>query len=526
MIAALKTILGRAVSEITGQQSPDIAIQSPPSGFGDFSTPIAFGLAKQLRQNPSKIAERLAAAIDDPLIKTADTEGGFVNIRVSDRELETWLDRQFLSKELTTFESKNQIVQVEFVSANPTGPLHIGHARGAVVGDSLAKILSKFGYSVKKEYYLNNRGRQMRLLGESVRAVMDGKAIPDDGYKGSYISDVADKIDRTDTTEQISAKASDIILEGIKEDLAEFSITMDNFFSERELIDNGNISKLFDFLQQKELIYEEGGAIWFKSSMFGDDKDRVLKKSNGDLTYFASDIYYHYNKFIIRKFDKVIDVWGADHHGYVGRMKAACRAIGIAPERLSVVLVQIVNLLREGEPFSMSTRSGQFVTLKELIDEVNPDAARFLFLTRKVTSHLDFDVEIAKKQVSENPVFYVQYAYARTRSIFKKALEQKVKYNNKTPLLAGDIGKLERALMIELACYKDAIAKSALQLDPFYLSSYLLDIAKLFHQFYHEVRILGGEKNMISSRLRLCDIASYIIADGLKTLGISHPERM
>lgn len=525
MIETLKTIVEKAVLTATGEKI-DVPIQSPPSEFGDFSTPAAFAIAKRLKQSPTKIAEKVASSIDDPLVESANNTGGFININISDKQLEKWLDEQFLNRKLTTFEKKEQTVQVEFVSANPTGPLHIGHARGAAVGDSLAKILSKFGYEVQKEYYLNDRGRQMQLLGRSVKAAMEGKAAPEDGYKGDYISEIARKIDSKESIDEIASEASNIILELIKEDLAKFSVSMNSFFSEKKLIENGGISQLFSLLKEKGLIYEKDGAVWFKSSKFGDDKDRVLKKSSGDLTYFASDIYYHYNKFFVRKFDKVIDVWGADHHGYVGRMKAACQATGINPERLSIVLVQIVNLLRNREPVSMSTRSGQFISLKDLIDEVSPDAARFMFLTRKVTSHLDFDIEIAKKQAEENPVFYVQYTYARAQSIFRKASEQNVKYRKEIPLLEGNIGRFERDLMLKLACYKDAITKAALQLEPFYLVNYLLGVAKLFHQFYHEVKILGGEKEMINPRLRLCDITSYIITDGLTTLGISHPERM
>ncbi len=526
MIETVQLILKKAVSELTGDWSGNVPVQIPPSSLlGDFSTPIAFNLAKIMKQSPKNIADKLSSLISDPLIASSDTSSGFLNIRLSDARLACWLDKRFLNGTLTYFKEKKESVQIEFVSANPTGPLHIGHARGAAVGDSLARILAKYGYDVQKEYYLNDRGRQMRLLGSSVKARIEGKELPEEGYQGSYISDIAKNLE-DGTADEISQKAAAIILDGIKDDLSKFSVTFDNFFSEKKLMDNNELSRIVDILKKKQLVYEKDGALWFKSSSFGDDKDRVLIKSNGDTTYFASDICYHYNKFIVRKFDSVIDIVGADHHGYVNRMKAACEAIDVDRKRLSIILIQIVNLVRSGKSISMSTRAGKFVSLKELTGEVSADAARFLFLTRKVTSHLDFDIDIAKKKSEENPVFYVQYAYARIQSILSKADEMNIKYDKTAPQLEGDFGLFERSLMIELACYKNALFRSASNLDPFFVASYLMNVAKLFHQFYHNVKILGGKQDMIGARLRLCQIVSYIIEDGLMTLGISHPARM
>ncbi len=426
---------------------PDPELEKPRNpDFGDWATNLALKMASALGEKPRNIAEAIVSRLRLPegVVKDVEIAGpGFINFRFDS----SWF-RRIVREILEKRENfgrldlgKGKKVQVEFVSANPTGPLHVGHGRGAAVGDSVASILEFGGYEVEREYYINDAGLQMELLGESVRSRyfelfgMGEKApFPENGYRGEYIYDIAReirekdgdkwlKVDEKESIPYFRDYACERILDWIRKDLEAFGVKYDVWFSERSLYDNGEVEKTLEYLKEKGFAYEKDGALWFRSTAFGDDKDRVLVRSNGVPTYLASDIAYHKNKYE-RGFDLVIDVWGADHHGYIPRMKAAVQALGKSADALQVLLIQFVTLLREGKPVSMSTRAGEFVTLADVVREVGKDAARYIFLTRKCDSHLDFDLELAKRQTEENPVYYVQYAHARVCSLFEQAKER------------------------------------------------------------------------------------------------------
>ncbi|MBU4074360.1 MAG: arginine--tRNA ligase, partial [Proteobacteria bacterium] len=413
----------------TAPPSIEVELTKDP-GHGDYASNVAMILASQVRKNPREIAGVLLQRIEDTegfLEKIEIAGPGFMNFFIREGVLNRFLadvereGERYGSSDL----GKGGRVQVEFVSANPTGPLHIGHARGAVVGDVMANILAAAGYRVFREYYINDTGNQMNNLGQSVflryrELLGEAAEFPEGCYRGDYIRDLAAELLKRDGKRYLDMDAEEVIrlftdyagsaiLGGIKEDLRAFGVVFDLYFSERELYREDGVGMLLQALQDKGFIYREGDALWFRTTAFGDEKDRVVIRQNGAPTYFAADIAYHRNKFL-RGFETVIDIWGADHHGYIPRMSAAVQALGYEKEALKVILVQLVNLLREGKPVAMSTRSGEFVTLREVVDEVGKDAARYNFLMRRSDSHLDFDLELAKRQSNENPVYYVQYA--------------------------------------------------------------------------------------------------------------------
>jgi len=507
--------------------------------FGDYSTNIAMVLSKRLKQKPTEIAKKFIEFSKKECIfdKVEVAGSGFINFYVKPSAVFEEIKR---IKDDTNYfkpQIKPKKVQVEFVSANPTGPLHIGHGRGAAIGDSIARILSFCGYNVEREYYINDAGLQMRMLGLSTfiryKQLMGiDEVIPEDGYKGEYLVDIAKNIiveygdsllkkDEQEAVEICQGIAGDIILQSIVKTLEKFRVKFDVFFNEKKLYDSNEVENTIEFLKDKGYIYEKDNAVWFKSSALGDDKDRVLRKSNGAYTYFASDIAYHKNKFLLRKFDEVTDIWGADHHGYVNRMKSAIEALGINKESLNLILVQIVNLLRGGKKVSMSTRKGEFVELDSVIDEVGVDAARFMFLSRSVDSHLDFDLEIAKKQSNENPVFYVQYAYARIRNIFKQ-LEGAVDIDN------ADLSKLNAKEEVNLAKsvikFKDSLKKALDELEPYFITKGLLDIAENLHRFYNRIKVIGSDKQ--KERLLLLNVVANTIKLGFDLIGVEAKERM
>jgi arginyl-tRNA synthetase len=434
-------------------------------------------------------------------------------------------------------------VQVEYVSANPTGPLHIGHGRGAAIGDSLTRILRATGHEVQTEYYLNDAGRQMLMLGNSVwirlkQLAGQDVALPDESYKGEYIRDIAADIlaDKgqsfLDTPEDEAVKyckdvAVDEILTGIKEDLTNFRVEHQNWFSEKSLVNDGIVEKTLADLKAKGLAYDKDGALWFESTRFGDDKDRVLRKSNGYLTYFASDIAYHADK-IDRGFDLMVDIWGADHHGYVPRMKAGIEAIGNDRESLQVILVQLVNLLRNGEQIAMSTRAGKFETLADVCQEVGVDAARFIFLSRKSDSHLDFDLEVVKQQSMDNPVYYVQYAHARICSLMAKAEERGIKETEpKMDLLTLLDTPEDLALLKKMDRFPDVLTLAARTLSPHHVSYYLQELAGDLHRYYNVHHILNApQPELLQARLHLFKAVAQILRNGLDLLGVSAPEKM
>ncbi|MBA3009433.1 MAG: arginine--tRNA ligase [Proteobacteria bacterium] len=534
---------------LPSDQVPDMEIEEPKhDSQGDFSSNFAMVSAGIQKMAPKKIADILVSSMEshDFIEKTEVAGPGFINFFLTNSAWHPVVD-QILAQD-TRFGASDmgsrQRVQVEFVSANPTGPLHVGHGRGAAVGDSVGNILSFAGFDVQKEYYINDSGRQIRTLGTSVwlrLLEMAGKEIvfPEDCYKGEYIKEFAQNLLEiegktfADTDEEtaipVCAKfAAGKILEGIKTDLSDFGVSFDQWFSEQSLYDSGRVDAAIQKFRDQGLIYEDAGALWFRTEDFGDEKNRVVVRNNGLTTYFASDIAYHTEKYE-RGFDRVIDVWGADHHGYIKRIDAAVVASGRKSAQFSVILVQLVNLLRGGKPVQMSTRAGQFVTLKDIVDEVGKDAARFMFLSRSYDSGLDFDLELAKQKNSDNPVYYVQYVHARITGILLKAVEEGVidaidfKKGDRLDLLAEPE---ELKLIKILAGFGEQVEKSAETLHPHVIFTYLMTLAAAFHGYYNKHKVITEDKTLTRARLSLVLAVKKVIRNGLFLLGVSAPERM
>lgn len=521
---------------------------------GDYSSNIALILSPSLRRSARDVASMILDHLQPPpgVLAKAEVAGpGFLNFTFTNA---FWYNQLREINQLGPRFGKLDIgqgkkVQIEFVSANPTGPLHVGHGRGAALGDALARILAFSGYEVSTEYYLNDTGTQMATLGRSVlfryRELL-GQAIefPSAHYQGDYIYAIArdaltrygDRYLRTNDTEALplfTQLAQNFILEGIKEDLDDFSVRFDNWFSEKTLFDKGRVTETISALLKSKHIYEKDGAYWFAATRFGDEKDRVVVRSNGQQTYFASDIAYHQDKFS-RGFDEVIDIWGADHHGYIPRMRAVVQALGYDQNRLRILLVQLVSLLRHGTPVAMSTRMGQFVSLREVLDEVGSDAARYIFLTRRSDAPLEFDLELAKKQSEENPVYYVQYAHARLCSILRVALDKGI---DMTALGHADYRLLtapgEISLIKKMAHLPDVIEKSALALEPHRITAFLQDVVSTFHRYYHSGKldadkrvVLSEQREVSQARLALVEALRIVVGTCLSLLGVSAPEKM
>ncbi len=554
---SIKMIKADKVLDIT-DLPPIIVERSRDEKFGDFSTNIAMTIASIERKKPRLIADIIVENIHNSLksedeilsfpssyIDKIEIAGpGFINFFMSRR---FWLDSlKIVEDQGSEYGSSslgnNRRIQIEFVSANPTGPLHIGHGRGAAVGDILANIMKKAGYIVEKEYYINDVGTQMTILGKSTLIRYQqllGRDIPfpEDGYKGDYINDIAKDIIAKkgeyfmDQPEGVSLPfftefASKIILDGIKKDLEDFGVKFDNWFSEKGLYDIGEVDEVIGRLKEKGLAYEKDNAVWLRSSMFGDEKDRVLIRGNGQHTYFASDIAYHWDKFK-RDFDQVIDIWGADHHGYVPRMKAIVEAMGYHKDALKTILVQLVNLKRGNEQIAMSTREGKFTTLSEVVREVGKDAARFFFLMRSSDSHLDFDLDLARKESKENPVYYVQYAHARISSIFRVAREKGIDIPTGEEV---DLDLLkspeEMTLIKEILSFPELVEKCAIYLEPHRLTYYLQDLASIFHNCYNKYRVISEDRKLTNARLILVKSIGTVLKNALLLLGISAPEKM
>ncbi len=513
--------------------------------FGDYASNIAMVLASRLKRKPRLIADNIVSHLTDKegILEKSEVAGpGFINFFFKPAIWAGKLRNVDLLKENygSSDIGKGLRVQVEFVSANPTGPLHIGHARGAVIGDVIAAILKVTGYSVSREYYVNNVGNQMNTLGLSVylrycELLGEKVEFPIEYYRGDYIIDLArelvDKygkklIENAKALDLCRQYAADFIMEGIKYDLGQLGVAFENYFQESELYRDEGLQKLLKELQEKNFIYSDGKTLWFRTTDFGDEKDRVVIRENGEPTYFASDIAYHQSKYD-RGFEQIIDVWGADHHGYIPRMQAAVQALGHEKGGLRVVLVQLVNLLREGKPVAMSTRAGEFVTLREVVDEVGKDASRYNFMMRRSDSHLDFDLELAKKQSNENPVYYVQYAHARISSIMRMAAE------NDYPVPSYEQVNLERlALPEELSLikmitrYPEVVEGSARNLEPHRLTFYLNDLASIFHSYYNKHRVLSDDRELSAARLFLSSCMGTVVANALRLLGVNAPEKM
>lgn len=514
---------------------------------GDVATNLAMLLAKPLHRVPRDIAAELAAWIRDHTdgVENVEVAGpGFCNVTFSQvfwRRVVQQVEKEGAAFGSSTIGGGRKTL-VEYVSANPTGPLHVGHGRGAAAGDSLARILRRAGYDVTTEYYINDAGRQMRILGMSVwyrlrNLVGRTMAEPEDYYRGSYITDIAKEMLEKDPSladasdedgkERCYEYAKNEILEGIKKDLRDFRVEHQSWFSEKTLVDGGLVDKAFQALKDAGYTYEKDGALWFATSRLGDDKDRVLRKSDGSLTYFASDIAYHHNKFE-RGFDWLIDVWGADHHGYVPRMRAAIEAMGKGKKNFDVVLIQLVNLLINGQPVSMSTRAGTFETLADVVREVGADAARFMFLSRKTDSPVDFDLEAVKQRTMENPVYYVQYAHARVAALLRRAAEEGVTIPDVSDdALAGLTLPDDMALLRKMALYRDMLEQAATTLSVHHVSHYLMELSQLLHSYYTKNQILkAGDPVTTGSRLALLRAVSRVIANGLDLMGVSAPDHM
>ena len=519
-------------------------------GHGDRAANVAMRLARPMRSSPRDIASKIAANLNSDVIERTEIAGpGFINVFLSGKfyaDVITDILEQGSDYGAVNL-GEGRRVQVEFVSANPTGPLHIGHGRGAAVGDSVARILKFTGWNVQREYYVNDSGLQIDTLGRSTQAryfelLNHESNFPENGYKGAYIYDLAREIIASDGRKYLDMPeeeslnyfkkyAADKIMSGIKADLEEFRVSFDNFFKEGYLHENGLVKSAMEDLKSRGYAYEHDGALWFRTEdTIGDDKDRVLIRANGIPTYFASDIAYHRDKFITREFGRVIDVWGADHHGYIARVKAAIKAMGKNPDDFDVLLIQLVNLIRDGNIVTMSTRAGEFITLRDVLDEAGIDATRFFFLMRRSDSQLDFDLDLAKKQGNENPVFYVQYAHARIAGVLREFQNRGGNLNSINPKdIPAEIFDDENArdLADTLSYYPDEVMQASRELAPQTITGYVLNLAGIFHAFYNTNRILDEPDERIShGRINIIMAAKNVISSCLDLLGVSSPERM
>jgi arginyl-tRNA synthetase len=543
----LVRIIGNSLKMFGITTNPAIEVEVPPNDvYGDMATPVAMSLSKVLKKPPRKIAEELVESLKVELIfeKIEIAGPGFINFYFAREYLHSQMKKLLQNKSGFLRENigNGKRVQIEFVSANPTGPLHLGHGRGAATGEALANLLQAAGFIVDREYYINDAGRQVKLLGLSVFARYQQLLgieypFPADGYKGAYVEEIADRIMHENAKQYVQKTFDEVgdvfidysykkILSDIEGDLKDFGIIFNTWQSERELFQNGEVQKTIEDLRAKEFIYEKEGATWFRSTAFGDDKDRVMIKQDGEYTYFTSDIAYHRKK-IEKKYDELINIWGADHHGYIPRIQAVIEALGYPKEKLKVVLVQIVSLLRGGKPVQMSKRAGEFVTLREVMDEVGADTTKFIFLTRRPDSHLDFDLDVAKAQSSENPVFYVQYANARINSIFARAGEKEI---SAEMLHDADFSMLstqeELKIIKKLLNYPMIFEGAATAHEPHRITFYLQELSGMFNPYYNKYRIVSDDRELTRARLALCEAVRITIKDGLQILGISIPEKM
>ena len=524
---------------------PDIQIERPQDpAHGDFASGIALRLARSVRMNPLQLAhvivKRLAPIEEVESVSVATP--GFINFTLRRQWLAGLVPAILAAPEqygsLTMGEGER--VQIEFVSANPTGPLHVGHGRGAVLGSALANVLAAAGYDVSREYYLNDMGNQIRTFAKSLYArylqVLGVHAdVPPDGYMGDYVIDLARTIAEThgtsfrDMGDEAGAVAigdlgTFLMTEGIRSDLSLLNVEFDEWFSEKSLHESGEYDNVLNLLKDNGYVVKRDNAVWFESSVLGEDKDNVLVRGDGSATYFASDVAYHYDKFVRRGFDRVIDIWGADHQGHIPRMKAVVKSFGIDPERLTVLTCQLVTLRRGQEIVRASKRSGDVVTLQELVEEVGPDACRYNFLSRSADSQMDFDVELAKRQSAENPVYYVQYAHARIASILRAAAERGVVEGEPDVSFLKD--EAEYALLRVLSRLPEVIEDVARSLEPHHLPYYAQELATAFHVFYKQCRVLTDDADLTQARLALVKATRTVLARTLGLMGMSAPDQM
>jgi arginyl-tRNA synthetase len=557
----------------------NINIQVTPAkdaSQGDFASNIALTLAKPAGLAPRALAEAIVEQLPvEASVARVEVAGpGFINFFITSATSHAVIDRireqgeRFGSSEL----GQGQKIQVEFVSANPTGPLHVGHGRGAALGATIANLLAFVGFEVQKEYYVNDAGRQMHILGTSVwlrYLELCGETVvfPSNGYQGDYIWDIAATLHREngelfrrpaaqvfaevtadapagdkekhiddlianaqkllgdDDYNSVFNLATTTLVDVIRIDLEAFGVDFDRWFSERSLSDEGLIEQAIERLQDNGHLYREGGALWFRSTAFGDEKDRVVKRDNGQTTYFASDIAYHMNKFD-RGFDKVINIWGADHHGYIARVKASLSALGYQPDDLEIQLVQFANLFENGEKMSMSTRSGEFVTLRQLREDVGLDAARFFYVMRKAEQHMDFDLDLAREQSSDNPVYYLQYAHARICSVQRQCVEKGIMPDLENVKLARLGNAHEQALIKQLSLFPERVEVAALRREPHQVVNYLRELANLFHSWYNAHQFIVDDAELRDARITLALATGQVLRNGLGLMGVSAPDKM
>ncbi|MCD6384440.1 arginine--tRNA ligase [Candidatus Sumerlaeota bacterium] len=548
------SIIRRAISNLNQIIDTDIEIEVPRiKDFGDFSTNVAMKLAKKLHQPPMDIARSIVEELQQakPIILKAEAvKPGFVNLWISPNEI-TNVIHQILS-EAEEYGRVNvgngKRVLVEFVSANPTGPLHIGHCRNAVVGDSIARILKFAGFNVEREYYFNDAGAQMQNLGKSLRArylqlLGKDEPIPEDGYYGEYLVDIAralvaekkDSLLHSNDIDFFTAFATKHILDSIKTDLADLKVEFDHWVSESWFHRQGKVDEVIDELKRRNMAYEKDGALWLKTTQFGDEKDRVLVKSNGEKTYLAPDIAYHKNKYE-RHYDQLINVFGGDHHGYIPRLKAAIQALGYDPQKLRCLVIQMVTLKKGEETMRFSKRKGGFITIREMLDELGSDVVRFFFLMRTIDSQLVFDWELAKDTSIDNPVYYVQYAYARSCSLFKKAQEEKINLNL-SGISQANVNLLtlpeEQSIIKHLALFPDVVRRAAEVLEPQFITAYLRVLTSAFHNYFTagtknpEYRIvLPDNPELTYARLALVRALQIVIRNAMSLISVSTPEKM
>lgn len=546
MRRVIKDILTKRLKELSYTYAFEIPeffeIEIPKKKeFGDFSTNIALMLSKIWKKNPRDIANLIINGLESELFSKIEIAGpGFINFFLDETTVKKFLEN--ISNNFDYFLSpKSEIrkrIFIEYVSANPTGPLHVGHGRGACIGSSLSNILKELGHEVHQEFYINDAGSQIKNLGLSIilRAKeLQGESVEysKDCYMGDYVTDLAreflEKNKSLELSDDLILQAShfgkDIVMGWIKKDLEDFGVNFDNFQSEYEIFQKGYVDECIEEMKKKGIAYEKDGALWFKSTDFFDDKDRVLIKENGEKTYFASDVAYHRLKFE-KNYDVYVNIWGADHHGYVPRMKSAIKALGYDEKKLNILMVQMVSLFRDGKPVTMSKRSGDFVTLREVLNEVGKEPMRFTFLTRKHDSPLDFDIELIKQKTSDNPVFYVQYMYARINSVFKVAQDKGIKIPDKMIFDKLNLEE-ERTIIKQILAFQDVLFDVEYFLEPHLLTYYLINLAQSFHSYYNSHRFINeSDLDLTYSRLSLLFLLQQLIKKGLSLLGIDSPERM
>lgn len=544
---SVKSVIADLGVELSSTSKIKVELDIPKErAHGDISSNVAMRIAKLARKSPLDLASLIISRFQKdlegsdlkPSIGRVEAKApGFINFFLSAGYLHSILG--VIEKKGSSYGSsdigKGVKLQIEFVSANPTGPLTIAHGRQAAIGDSLANIMQCLGYDVTREYYLNDEGNQMNMLGGSIRArYMNLCGIdmpfPEDGYKGTYVHDIAkaffdkfgDKYKSEGSVDLFREFGLEWMMTDIRKDLEDFGVKFDVWFSQRKLRESGKVEETLKFLREKGFIFEQEGAVWFRSTDLGDDKDRVVIKSDGSFTYLTPDIAYHREKFA-RGFARVVDIWGPDHHGYIPRMKAAIQALGQPVDALSVLIVQLASIYRAGQQVKMSTRAGEFVTLREVMDEVGKDVGRFCFTMRRISSHLDFDLDIVKKESSENPVFYIQYAHARIWSILDYSKDSSLS-DKFDPGLLKEPEEIE--LIRALRQFPLIINLSGRHLEPYMILQYLQDLASMFHSFYNKHRVVGDDASLSRARIALVDCVRIVLANGLRLLGVSLPRKM